>query len=364
MVPHGNEKGRARVNLPNYVLLRLIPGVALLLLAATRAPAVDWVRAGLTTNLPVWGIRGGLQFALHPWAFREGASGPRGLIRIGSPLRDSSGCRLINFIAVEPIVNSARGFSELEPSGLDHVPGKRFWTDVEPSGSSDQWHPGKLSRLGRGLEELEVIVRVERFDNGAHVFLKLTQRSDQPDELRLAVHPESDSAPIQYCVLSATMGNFARTRRLWLKDRVVSSLELYPDYRGTNFTRHTRFPQSALQRTRNGEFLVAITTDETNPAAIRPFPGTDRWYYDGVEVTQYWKCRPLRRRAPLEAVVNGRFTYWASAQPIPGGVAFENFELQEPFQPGRQFIFGITRQTPHQLGFCANPPAAQAEMRP
>ena len=28
----------------------------------------------------------------------------------------------------------------------------------------------------------------------------------------------------------------------------------------------------------------------------------------------------------LEGVVNGRYTYWASKSPIPGGIAYENFE--------------------------------------
>jgi hypothetical protein len=59
-------------------------------------------------------------------------------------------------------------------------------------------------------------------------------------------------------------------------------------------------------------------------------------------------------RAELQAVVNARYTYWQSRQPIPGGVAFENFELREPFYPGQRFVFGITRQTPKELGI---PPA-------
>ena len=36
-----------------------------------------------------------------------------------------------------------------------------------------------------------------------------------------------------------------------------------------------------------------------------------------------------------EGVVNGRYTYWASKSPIPGGIAYENFELTEPFQSGQ-----------------------------
>ena len=72
-------------------------------------------------------------------------------------------------------------------------------------------------------------MRVEPFDNGARVRLVVSQRSDAPDEIQLAVHAEPGSAPLDYCILTATMGNLARTRLLWLKDEVVSSLRLYPD---------------------------------------------------------------------------------------------------------------------------------------
>ena len=49
-----------------------------------------------------------------------------------------------------------------------------------------------------------------------------------------------------------------------------------------------------------------------------------------------------------------RSTYWQSRRAIPGGVAYENFELRERFQEGHAFIFGITRQTPAQMGLTNN----------
>jgi hypothetical protein len=48
--------------------------------------------------------------------------------------------------------------------------------------------------------------------------------------------------------------------------------------------------------------------------------------------------------------VNARFTYWRSSKPVPGGIAFENFELQERFYNAQKFIFGITPRTPQELG--------------
>jgi hypothetical protein len=56
-------------------------------------------------------------------------------------------------------------------------------------------------------------------------------------------------------------------------------------------------------------------------------------------------------RDDLHVAVNGRYTYWRTRQPIPGGIAFENFELRERFHQGQRFVFGLTRKTPRELGF-------------
>jgi len=55
-------------------------------------------------------------------------------------------------------------------------------------------------------------------------------------------------------------------------DEVVSSLALYRDYRGPGFAEHTIFWLPRLAVTREGDLLVAVTTDETRPADARPFP--------------------------------------------------------------------------------------------
>jgi hypothetical protein len=67
-------------------------------------------------------------------------------------------------------------------------------------------------------------------------------------------------------------------------------------------------------------------------------------------VTQYWKKPRGTFRDDLHAAVNARFSYWKNHRPIPSGVSFENFEMREKFYDGQQFIFGITRQTPKELG--------------
>jgi hypothetical protein len=325
---------------------------------ALSAAAADWVRPGLNANQPVWGIRGGLLWAVPPGGFRAGE--PRGLIRLGYPVLPEGRYDLVNFIAIEPVAGQRRGFSELERGRSDGKPGKPIWA-AEASGDdgkSARLVPGRVGKLTNGVEELAVTLQIERFDNGAHVRLAVRQRSDRPDELELSVFAEPDSAPLDYCVLTATMGNMARTRLLWLKGEVVDSRKLYPAYQEAGFAPQHFFALPRLQRNADGDVLVAVTNDEADPAAVYPFPNSQRWHYGGAKVTQYWRKPAGAFRNDLHAMVNARYTYWLSRHPIPGGIAFENFELRERFYEGQSFVFGITRRTPEALGFAGQKPAA------
>ena len=324
--------------------------VAMLLAQALTTLAADSIRTGLNTNQPLWGIRGGLFWAVPPGGFRPNE--PRGLIRVGYSILTGGGYDLINFIAIEPIVSGRRGFSELEKSRLDNLPGKRLWAEGRHAGGTVLTNaPSPLNKGWDRVEEVQVMLRVEQFENDAHVRLVVSQRSDRPDEIEFRVFQEPDSAPLDYCILTATMGNMARTRLLWLEDEVVSSLRLYSDYSETGFAPHREFPLSRLQRCADGGVLVAITNDEENPAAVYPFANSELWHYAGRKVTQYWMKPSGAFHDDLHAVVNGRYTYWLSQRPVPGGIAFENFELRERFYDGQRFVFGITDRTPLELGF-------------
>lgn len=83
------------------------------LLSTSPVVGGDWIRAGLTTNVPLWGLRGALQFAIPPAGFTGGDGGPRGLIGLGYPTLADGGHDLINFIAIEPVVGGRRGYSDL-----------------------------------------------------------------------------------------------------------------------------------------------------------------------------------------------------------------------------------------------------------
>jgi hypothetical protein len=131
---------------------------------------------------------------------------------------------------------------------------------------------------------------------------------------------------------------------LFLADGPVSSLQLYAEYRDVDFSPHRIFAVDRLARSANGDVLVTIMTDEEDPAKASPFGRPHFWDYKGAKVAQYWR-KPVAEITPdLACAVNGRFTYWGSKQPIPGGIAFENFELREPFRAGQAFVFGVTRE--------------------
>ncbi|MFI5380603.1 MAG: hypothetical protein ACHRHE_15000 [Tepidisphaerales bacterium] len=310
----------------------------LLCTTAAHADGVDWVRGGDDGKQTRWGIQGGLQFAIPP-----AVPGPRGLIRMLYPTLKDGVYDLVNFIAIEPIVHGQRAFSELEPSRLDGINGKRIWVDPDHL-------QGKLTRLAADAEILELPVHVEAFGNGARVKLTIRQDSRRPDEVTLVVHAAAGSLPMDACILTATMGNKARTRLLWLKNGKVSSLDIYGRYKQSGFTEHTVYPLNRLAITGDGEVLVAVTSDEPEPAAVHPFPNSRAWYYGGFPVTQFWKKPRGTWGDDLRVAVNARYTYWESERPVPGGVAFENFELREKFQDGRVSVFGISRKTPGQMG--------------
>ena len=295
-----------------------------------------WVRPGIDHPEPRWGHRAGLQVGLPP------LPGPRGLIRIYTPYLGHRPDRLINFIAIEPIPAGAdrRGYSELEASALDAAPGKRLTStdDPERAGDPERPVPGVVATDG-GRSRLTVHVVCERFDNGADVHVRVTFHEDRPHEVTLAAYRRPESVQLSNLVLSATMGNFARLRHLHLRDRVVTPAELWPGFTGDGFTGHARFGLDELDR-EDGAAVVTATPDEPDPVAAAYVEGThDHWRYEGRRAAQSWLADDPE--PGLQAVVNGRRTYWASTSPIPGGVAYENFELLRPFRPAQEYRFRV-----------------------
>lgn len=288
----------------------------------------DFIRPAKPADPLIYAVPNGIAVAVHPAALdgrRDG--GPRGLLRVG--YQDAGRFYLINYIAVEPLVGGNRGYSELEP-GDDGKPGKRFFV----RNTAGQLADGTLT----------VTFDVEPFRNGARPRIEVTLFEKQPDRIRLRA-TDASGKPMRECVLTATMGNQSRCRHLWLKDKAVFAPDLYAGYRGTEFVEKKPYPLAALHRTPAGDVVAAISPDEPEPRAVRPFPD-GAWHHSGAWMGQFWLKPAADATDTLAVRVNGRRTYWGGAGPIPGGIAFENFEFREPFRDGQEQWFGFTRSSP------------------
>jgi hypothetical protein len=314
------------------------------------APPVEkdgWLRpAPGKKSEPVWGVKGGIAVGIWP------TSGPRGLLRVYAPYLGQKYPRMINFISIEPTARGQRGLSELERSDSDGVAGKAMWTaDTRDARPCPPWEPaaGRVVSMG-AVKSLSFFLFVEPFRNGARPVIQVTLRADRPREVHFKLFADRRSAPMRSCVLSATMGNYARLRRVWLKDEVVASTGLWPKFKpdALGFTPWHEWPASRLLVVR-GEAIVAATSDEADPAQARYAADVPaHWRYQGKPATQFWRAS---RQDGLKARVNGRATFWATKAVIPGGVAYENFEMQAPFRAGQEFHFGVSLEPPQKLGF-------------
>lgn len=340
--------------------MRWMRSVCLALLPAALAQG-GWIRPQGGAAPLIWGRSEGVVFGIFS---PGGMRGPRGLIRVGIANGPSGGPEVINFIAVEPVTvgESARfsrmGFSELE-AGADGVRGKRLSVSGEMSGELVNVASGAAPFLQLGgalrvpnpppIEQLSVRIEVEPFTaNGAHVYVIARMLSTRPGEVQFSVYHHEDSAPIDELTLTATMGNFERLRRLWLRNRIVDSREYCAGYKGDGFVDRENFPLDEMLRYGDGDAIALATTDEDDPSAVT-VPNGPGWNYRAEKLTQYWRVPARHIQPDLRVKINGRRVYWGSSNPIPGGPAFENFELRQRYVPGQVFVFGLTPLAPSQI---------------
>ncbi len=330
----------------------------------------SWIRPENAKSPPIWGIHDGIVVGLWP-ASLEGTipnteGGPRGLLRIGYEFKGVM--YLINYIAVEPVVNGDMEFSEVRPSVVDGKLGKLFWaSDSDSTGSFSPYastsgvitHPDAAHP---DVEELSLYVLMEKFIDGAHPYLKLTISSDKPGELGLQIFNYKNSAVMERCALTATMGNYSRLRLLYLKDKVIDSRKLFDGYNDIEFDEKEPYPVGQMLRTKNGDPIVVAESNEPfNELASWPqdpaYLAKWHWHYRPFyKLAQYWRVDAGSYDKSLQVRVNGRAKYWSGASPdkssyiaVPGGPAFENFELRENYHSGQKFYFGFSMKTAKEL---------------
>jgi len=289
-----------------------------------------------------WGFMDGIRVGLTPDIIR-------GLISIYTPYAGQRPDENLNFIAIEPIPKGQdrRGLSELEQSQLDGKKGKRIWTSNDDSPGAFEPRETKnpapgIVRVENGEETLTVFFFVEPFRNQAKVFVRARFYASKPREVEFATYKRRDSCELASCVVTATMGNYARLRKLYLKgDKIKTASEIWPDYAGNAFAPHEIIATDKMRTGKDGCPYFIAAPDEKNPQAAQHVEGTGkRWRYTGKPVVQYWYCKDPD--SSLQGLVNGRIVYWASQTPIPGGIAFENFEMKKQFKNGDRFVYGAS----------------------
>jgi hypothetical protein len=311
-----------------------------------REPPVEWIRPAEASADPVWGMNHDIAVGLWP------TRGPGGLFRISTPYLGQAFPRMVNFIAVEPVVGGVRGQSELEVGlksgkrGLEMTTGNTLEEAVlGTSGSA----AGTIKHVD-GADVLSFYLATEPFRNGARPVLEVLLSSFRPGEVGFRIHSAEGGAKMDSCVLTATMGNYGRLRRLWLKEEVVDSRKAWTDPKldKLGFTKWRSWDRERLLRT-DGKVLVAATSDEADPAAAEYDPSVPKhWRFEGKPGTHYWRGPDV---PGVKVRVNARPTYWGGGGPIPGGLSYENFELEAPFESGQEFWFGVAPAEPTAMGF-------------
>jgi hypothetical protein len=296
-----------------------------------------WPGNGIGENIPVWGHSDGLRVGLAP------TRGPRGLLRIYAPYLDQEFPRVVNFVSVEPTVkgNSARSQSELATSsdkagaeGLGFYPSNslgRYRKDGKPP-------PGVITDDG---DSCAIFVHTETFPDGAEPVIRVRFHREQPYEVELSTFASATSSPMESCVLSATMGNFALLRHMRVADGSVSAHELWDaddPLDDLDFLPWRTIESRRLHRDEGGRPIVTAFTDTDAEGLVYDENVAEHWRYVGKRASHAWM---VEADANPVVAVNARRTYWRSQAAIPGGATIENFELRTDFVDGQKFWFRV-----------------------
>jgi len=183
--------------------------------------------------------------------------GPRGLLWIYKPYLGHSEGIMIIYVAIEPFPAGTefRGYSELEMSNIDNKQGKRFWSSGDSLAivSGQEEYPARVLVSGIGNKQaLTVFIFVEHFQNVAKVYIRLRFLKKRPHEVEIVTFKQKGSAPLKHFVVTATMGNFARLRNIYLEKVAKSAVALWPDYSRDALAQHVGFPIKEMIRDKNG----------------------------------------------------------------------------------------------------------------
>ncbi|MCZ7586848.1 MAG: hypothetical protein M5R36_27845 [Deltaproteobacteria bacterium] len=174
-------------------------------------------------------------------------------------------------------------------------------------------------------------VLTEPFPNGERFFIVLRFDERRPTEVEFETHLVHGSKP-DAVVITATYGNLTRLRDAYLRAGVENAKEIYGGFRGTGFAPPSFFPRGDFLKDEKGDLLFVTAPDEDRPWETKPYPHPGK-------LLQYYRKRNATE--DLSGFVNARLYFWKTRKKVPGGVAYENTGLLEPFDTGERFSFGI-----------------------
>lgn len=297
-----------------------------------------WPGNGVATDKPIWGHKDGIQIALAPMP------GPQGLIRIYAPYLGAPQGRPINYLSIEPTAKGQKGRDQSELQQSRVRPGKQglsfYASNQLDSFPADGPPVTGVHDPKKGT--LTLFIHTETFRNGTKPVLEIVFDRKDRQAIEIITHAAPDSTVMSHCTVSATMGNYGLLRRLHLKDSVQNAVKLWDgvETTGMGFLKWKTWGADHFKHLPNGNPYVLLTSNFKNASEAKYDRSVRKnWRYSATMATHYW-CTEADAN-PVVAV-NARRTYWMSQSPIPGGAAFENFELRMPFKPGRRLWFGIT----------------------
>lgn len=324
-----------------------------------------WIYPENDNSNPIWGIKNGIIFGIDvtEMDYKPATLWAKGLLRIGWADEDGKS-HFFNYIGLSIFKDGRKmDFSEIErinfhPDNIDYAATLQDLLSEYPENSIEvqdllslESNPPTLLSQVTTFEDnrMSVLLRLTTFRvSQAKIYLIIVIDQDKPREIQISIYnQEENTNPLDYVILSATYGNLARLRELYLKSQTVNANSLFQGQEQGSWCFYPimSFGLNDLLTDDQGTITVYAGNDEEGDWIADLGNGAP--YYNGPKFYQYWRKYPDTYREDLQVRVNGREKYFAGflnpcgSKNITGGISFENFEMIEEYYLGQTFWFGF-----------------------
>jgi hypothetical protein len=295
-----------------------------------------------------WGFREGIRIRFGRFFPRKPLWGTIQIVHTGTRLPKNLP---LNELAIKPRADDRYANSTTEQrTQAGGKLGLRFATSDSKQLSKKVWEPaeGVLSEDGKTLR---LFVHPEPFSNRARPVIEIRFDAPHANRIGFRVHTASESTGMTECVLSAMSGSFADLRQLHFADGHVKTtkqmFESWPDE--SKLTDKERSPWQTF----SGEQFplvddgtlrqIRLTSDVSDYSTLK-YAGavSTGWQYKALPSEQSWLCAA---ETPFTVALRARKSFRNGNGPIPGGPAFEDFELRTRLQPNQWIWYEVLPKT-------------------